>query len=45
MWPRPRADHAGHDGAGDVEQTLDVGVDHLVPVLTLAFVQLCRGRG
>src|SRR5581483_8992288 len=32
--------HAGHDSAGDVEQTFDVGVDHLLPVLTLAFVQL-----
>ncbi len=32
--------HAGHNGAGDVEQAFDVGVDHLVPVFNFAHIEL-----
>ena len=40
--------HAGNYGARDIEQTFDVGVDHLVPVVNLAgieFVQAAAKSG
>ena len=33
-------DHPRHDGAGHIEQPFDVGVDHLLPVLDVALVEL-----
>ncbi len=32
--------HTGHHGSRDIEQPLDVGVDHLVPVFNFAGVEL-----
>ena len=32
-------DHAGDDGAGDVEKTLDVGVEHFFPVFGVVLVE------
>ena len=39
-WPRPRTTMPGTTATGDVEQALDVGVDHLFPVLDFAHVEL-----
>jgi len=38
-------DHAGHNCAGDVEQPLDVGVDHLFPVVGIASIELFESAG
>jgi len=40
-----RLDHAGKDGAGDVEEPLDVRVDHLFPVADEPAGQLVQAAG
>jgi len=38
-WPRPRGEHVRQDRPRDVEQALEIGVDHPVPVVRVAFLE------